>query len=494
MSSMLEDRLYGLTTSEEDPIQINPKIVTTVLGYSGALLLSLNVSAALANVSIGSVTTFMESGTRGVFSKAAYGRAVKNYWKDIGGVLRDVTEQSYGSKTNFLSLEYDALNRGIHTHRDARQGTATLAMDGALGYLNTSAEHFMQSTVMYAVLEDTQVFDAEGKPMGSLLSMYEVKDGALVMTQTPHSLRIGKSNDMLWNDDAKFLVKQRINKVNEDLHGAYSQQNKTQAERYVLGKFAMMFRKWIMPSLIRRWGGMNVVKSALFDFNDDPNKRRKINLDLETSRWDQQLGIETEGFVITTWKFLGALTKDLQNTKKSLAMLRGATYTTPADLADAPDIDVSGIGFGDAYAHAKSQLSEMQLNNLSRMLKEVLAISSLFVLGMALRGLAEGGDEEDENMVYFLAYQTNRLYSELSFYYNPAEFGRILSSPAASVSVFERVIKLVSQILTFNVMEEYETGTRAGDMIMYYRIRDLVPGWKPIEDLTDMKTKYNFFY
>src|SRR5690606_36949879 len=42
----------------------------------------------------------------------------------------------------------------------------------------------------------------------------------------------------------------------EELHGAYSDENRAMASQYMMGRFVIQMRKWIRPGARRRWRGI----------------------------------------------------------------------------------------------------------------------------------------------------------------------------------------------------------------------------------------------
>ena len=78
-------------------------------------------------------------------------------------------------------------------------------------------------------------------------------------------------------------------------------------------------------------------------------------------------------------------------------------------------------------------LEESQINNVRRDLLEMQILAGLFFLITILKGA--GDDDEDRSFAYRYSMRTaDRLYSELTFFFNPSAMGQILISPASSIS------------------------------------------------------------
>jgi hypothetical protein len=80
--------------------------------------------------------------------------------------------------------------------------------------------------------------------------------------------------------------------INQRMYGIYNKADRDAVQRLAIGRMGIMFRKWIKPSLNRRF------KSASY------------NMDLQT--W-------TEGYYVTTGRFLLQLAKELRKSQFDIA-------------------------------------------------------------------------------------------------------------------------------------------------------------------------------
>jgi hypothetical protein len=87
------------------------------------------------------------------------------------------------------------------------------------------------------------------------------------------------------------------------------------------------------------------------------------------------------------------------------------------------------------------------------------------------RLLIDPDDDEREEIqdaygYNFILYEAMRMRSETASYINPLDAYRVMRSPSAMASTFERLIKFSSQVMPWNITEEYkrETGVwKKGD-------------------------------
>jgi hypothetical protein len=102
-------------------------------------------------------------------------------------------------------------------------------------------------------------------------------------------------------------------------------------------------------------------------------------------------------------------------------------------------------------------------------IRKVVGEISIIVALTAIASILTVGDDDDEekkvkqkDMSYihnFLLYQAIRMRSETAAYILPTDLLRILKSPTAMTSTIERAIRLLYQILPWNITEEYERET-----------------------------------
>jgi len=199
-----------------------------------------------------------------------------------------------------------------------------------------------------------------------------------------------KLNDKVanFNADQQAAFKGKAKRILARMHGEYSREGMSAIQMYSFGRMAIMFRKFIVPGAKRRWQG---------------------------KRYNELLGEYTEGNYVTFGRVLPQLMKDLIKLKFEI------------------------------LSKNKSQLTKAELANVIRTLNEIAALSSVIILGMlATRAMED--DDDDKWWLNHLAYQALRIRSELAFFIMPTEAMKILRSPAASMAVFENVVKLLGDL------------------------------------------------
>jgi hypothetical protein len=104
-------------------------------------------------------------------------------------------------------------------------------------------------------------------------------------------------------------------------------------------------------------------------------------------------------------------------------------------------------------------------------IKKVVAEITLIVAFTVIAALLTVDDDDEDkfgnkkkqkDMSYinnFILYQAIRMRSETAAYISPTDILRIVKSPTAMTSSIERAIRLLHQILPWNITEDYERDT-----------------------------------
>ena len=466
-NAMLDDKVFGQSYIPKDFAGLNPKIHNAIMGYTSTVMLAGNVAASFMNVTLGTTLFNIEALVGHHFDKSDWIAAAKGYYggRNILDNLNDIGANQVSSFTNMLSEDYDTMNdfRGKRFDYVDNKWWKKMLSGSTLHGLNNLGEHLNQNLTMYAMLHNVRVknsngeyIDKEGnvvtnkKKAMTLLDAYSVQDGKLVVSPLVKKVNInGRTMD--WGRDAHFAITQRIRHINELLHGAYSQQNRSEMQRHVWGRYMMMMRKWIEPGVRRRWRGFSL---------------GKILRGEDTERfWSQQLNEFEQGAYVTSLAFVRRLMKDLRFWQY--------LFRVPGEWA---------------------QLTEYEKANVQRTVYEV----GISVVGLALAAVAQAAaksapdDTPEEKTLWFFAYEANRLWTELTFYWNPTEALRIIEDPTPTVSIIQDIFNLTSQVF-FNPTERYVQGRRKGELKIQKRVEQVFPVYRHFDRLLNMNETLSFF-
>ena len=468
---MIEGKMYGITSPEADFAGLDPKTWSAILSYTGTVLLSFNFLAGVANISLGQVLTMSEAFGGNYYKGKNLRSAYKFYMSDFGSIVGDVGAGFYGSTTNLLGEYFDALNTFSSLHRTFADNTRfkRLMKTSSLHWLNNSGEHLNHNLTMLSVLQATKATDANGNLIdkhgnivtnedkaANLLDVYKKgeKEARIVKDKSFTHARF-RNKIVPIDANLEYRIKQAIRQINEDLHGAYSEQNRNEAQKYVLGRMVFMLRKWAVRGFKRRWLGGLEAKRAYK--RDQPKTFGK---------WNAQIQDYQEGYYVNLIDFVMRFQRDLRK-----------------------------MGLQAAILSSKGRWSSMnsyEMGNMRKGLTEVAVLISLYIMYGIMKDLAvEESDDNDKWWWYFHTYNTRRLLSEMFVYANPNEAFRILQNPAASVMMMRRMVDVVGQ--AFDPFEEYQGGRRYGDSKMIKKLKDLAPFVNQYERLLNIDEALQFY-
>ena len=497
----IDQRIYGVTRVDPgiELFGVNfMKVVNAWMTYVGMVVLGGNWLSAKANWNLAQALTWIEGMGGEHYTAKDVAMAEKKYMLDLAHIFDDVGRVRPKSKTNLLDEIFDPLNDfnyGKYNYADNARWKRLASLNSA-HFLNNMAEHNVQNLTMYSILNGTKVMankeeyltksGEKTKDRSKAMSLDEayIKEGAkLVLDSNVKYIDSGALGKLRYDKQTRtnakgesYTVNHRRNtdikltnamqQINYDLHGAYSLRNSPPFQRLIIGALALMLRKFLPPAVQRRFtGGMGLIANI-------PKYIKGETEDLEdTTRFRTGTNTLFEGQYITTVKALPKLLKSMF-------------------------IDLTKMQ-RDLQRTDWSKLSKHERANIKRTIGEFGLAVTMFTLGAVFRGAAE--DDDDNVYFYYLSFQANRLYTELAAYVSITEAMRILQSPMASITMIERVKKLIFQLsedVLWNTgeFEKYESGSRKGNYKITKSVKDVIPFWKHAERHKYLSDIVNYYY
>lgn len=238
-----------------------------------------------------------------------------------------------------------------------------------------------------------------------------------------------KSN---WTEKDQFEFSYKVRGVLSRLHGEYTDLGKVALQRGALGRMAFMFRKFIEPGFQRRWGKRDYV---------------------------ERLGGFVEGSYVT---FFQKLMVELWKHKFNV----GASWDT---------------------------LDDHQKANVKRTITEIGFLLLAILVANLMIGKMGDGDDDNEAMLAFVAYQAVRLKSELLFFINPGDTINILRSPMASMSVIENVSRILVTLTSGDPFDKFERGPWKDQLKLAKYATNMVPAYRQIYRIRDIEDQLSWF-
>ena len=431
LSAYLDMVVYGQMKEQEGEINFlgksfdKAKVLDALGRYTAISSLALNVYSGVSNVVYGSGQIRSEAITGEFFDNKHLLRADRIYATNIASVMADMGSINPTSKMGLMFERYNILNNYEEQVGDieaARSRAGRLANTSALFFINHAGEHWMQGRTAIAMMLNTKL--KKGDQEINLWDAYEVVDGKLKLV-----------DGVEWNTTQENRWSMRLFHLNHALHGIYNTIDKSVIQKKALGRLAVMFRKFIRPGFIKRWGHKKYSESG------------------------QRM---TEGNYVTFLRFMKSLMSDLKHMKT-----------------------------------VWNSLSDMEKKNVQRTLIEVGYMIAAFVLIGILSSLS--GDDDDDWAANMTAYQANRLFTELQFYYNPIEALKILKSPSAAVSQIEKLITFLGGMKELATLpfggdlDVIERGSWKGTTKLGKAFWTIIPMGRTIHDIQTPNEKLKFF-
>jgi len=461
MTNILETRFYDIMNHQTklNKVDLN-KAVGYINGVSAFLTLSFNLASGTANVLNANAQIFLESFLKGMTIKSSsVAKANKIYGMNMVDILSDIknpVKKSYVNQVNelFNIRGLFNLSKGNFLKSDILKA----GLDpSSLQVFQDSGEHWIQSIISMSVLDGIKVMDAnnnfidkEGnvvkskKEAASLLDMsIKDKDSGKVhisdkVVYTTHSLLTK------FNEGGKTKIDTLIRKKLYDSLGNYTEIDQPEIFRHAAGKLTMLYRKYLIPMGQARLKGV----SSVFT--------RKEHLTEDQLNYSYALQEYEEGTYTTLTRFILTSLKDR---KLELLMKNW------------------------------DELSEYEIHNIKRAVVELILTNVMLPIAVAfVGGLA--GDDDDEYL-YFLAYQMRRLDTELSQYYSVSESYKILRSPIPSARLIETSASLFIGLFNPNTYTDvYTRGKWKGENKAKIKLEKQLPGLR--EHMREYKSLLNY--
>lgn len=404
LNDFFEMQVYGRYMADEgtfgDTKIDKGKVANFVNRMTSLNTLALNVLSGISNVATGKVMMRIESLSGEFFSERntikadrEYGKAMPAFLAELGNRVKTSKLALWSELFNVLQ-EYETNVREINF--DRKTWFSRMGNSSALFFMNNAGEHWMQHRTSLA-LADAYKMKA---PDGKVVSLWDAME---VVYIDPNNKKLGgklqvkqgytKEDGTEFTKDDIIRFSRKTAAINQRMHGIYNKLDRSAVQRLAIGRMGVMFRKWIKPSLNRRF------KSATYNF------------DMEA--W-------TEGYYRTTGRFLTQLAKELKEGQFALV----ANW---------------------------NNLTNTEKANIKRAITEV----GHFLAVALVLGLIDWSDDKDRPwLVKMIEYQARRLYTELgSMIPGPQLFReglKIVKSPAAGVNTIEDALDLIGLMNPYN--------------------------------------------
>ena len=337
------------------------------------------------------------------FTKSDMAWALKTYTAE-GAAMGDLGKFAPRTKLGQAFQAFDAMNEVTNEIGQKLSSSATkkLIQTNPLMAPQYAIEHQTVGVRMLALMKNTMVKDAKGNPIlnedGSEANLWDMftQDENGMYRIDPRVANVKKN---------EFIAKLHgVNRRANQIKGTF---DRGMAERRAIGKLSLLFRKYFVPGLRKRFG-----HGSPFQV-------------------DYELGSVTRGMYFSFLDYLGQI----------------------------PNRGVFG---------AYQSMSNTDQQNLKRTAYEMAALATTMTIFNVLMGMIDMDDEdEDSYWTVFAAYQARRLQTELLQFIMPGEFVHMAKAPMATTNYVDKYLTVMNQL--FVNYPAYYMGLADEDAIYYQR-------------------------
>ena len=404
LNDFFEMQVYGRYMADEGTFgntKIDKgKVANFVNRMTSLNTLAINVLSGISNVATGKVMMRIESFAGEFYNESntlhadrEYGKALPEYLAEIGNRVKTSKLALWNELFNVMQ-EYETDVKEVNF--DRKTWFSRMFGTSALFLMNNAGEHWMQNRTSLALADAYKMKSPDGKIV-SLWDAMEVvpidknnkKLGAKLQLKQGYT----KEDGSAFTKDDIIAFSRKSAAINQRMHGIYNKADRSAVQRLAIGRMGIMFRKWVKPSLNRRF------KSASY------------NMDLQA--W-------TEGYYVTTGRFLLQLARELRKSQFDIA----------SDWKN---------------------LSRTEKANIKRAVTEV----AHYLAVITVLGLIDWDDKDNRPwLTKMVEYQLRRLKTETGVLIpgKPMvdEGLKIMKSPAAAIQTIQSTLDLIGLINPMN--------------------------------------------
>ena len=423
LNSLYEMNLYSRRRKDEGTVgntNIDKGKLADQLNSITALnTLALNLTAGITNVVTGTSMLRIEAAAKEFMEykdilrgDRAYALAMPEFFKEYGNSVKTNKLSLFDELFNVMQ-EYEGQIK--NTNFDRKKWYSRMFEMDTLFFMNNCGEHWLQNRTALGLAYSYKMKDDKGNETNlwdaltvEYLDKQHPEYGAKLVIKEGYT----KPDGSEFGDDDIYEFTRKAAAINQRMHGIYNKEDMSAIQAVGLGRMALLFRKYLVPSVDRRF------RKAIY------------NYDLKS--WE-------EGYYNTAGKFLLQLGKDLKAHKLNITL-------------------------------AWNNLTEPQKANIKRAGTEVGYLLAILA-GITLLG---GGDVDRKSRSFFLnelELQLKRQRAEIgSLVPSPMlanEALKIIKSPAAGVDTIEDMLGTLGILNPWNWTTEMQSGRYKGHSKAY---------------------------
>lgn len=438
INDFFQMHLYGKLQKEEGGLfgtKISKRKAANMINAAASYSqMAFNFQQRISNIGAGMMNILVETAGKGAFNAASFAWATKEYLKHTSRRILDTGALESDDKLSLFAERYDLhQNNGKFSPNDSfRKGRLSRIVNTNLLFAGLNAgEDYLALTTALAIAKNTKVKNAQGKEE-TFWDAFEVKytddankTGAYLQIKSGYTMADGSPI----NKEAEEKFAKLVIGTNFRLQGIYNSDDKSAIQQYAFGSLVIMYRKWIHPALVRRYGAAG---------------------------YNPLTGTEGEGYWRTLGKWIGESFKetftDEEGNRVAMNIIRRIRQT-----------------FTNMQLN-KSKMTDYEKSNIARALVELYAVMGVSLALTLHSKFAPGKDDDDDDFSGWFTsmaiYQLFRLRNELgSVAPTPLiirEIENTLSSPIAAMDPMRRMMRIPLLLWPGTYQDEVKSGAFKG--------------------------------
>ena len=429
IDGFIDKFFYGVNI--QDPSKWT-KALQSLITWTSIKALTVNVKGMIANYAVGKLQLIIEAAGDIIDTSDLMWADAKvfgdNTFGAVGRIVDFVTN-NVNSKSVLLAQRFDPLVENYEelAHQRYHRGVLThlLARDYRfIGY--GAGEHMLHFTGMYAVLHHEKIkINGEEASLYDAFSVGNKKDGNSELIINPNATYTNEEGQDVPIDDTYLnKVKDKIKYLNQTCHGSMDEASRGVVSQYMLGRFALNLRNWMVEHYSRRYRGKH---------------------------YDYTMKQEREGYWYTVKNFMFTLASDIFKFER------------------------------EAKLHWKD-MSPMQKSNIRRAQRELEMFATLLIAGFAM---GEPNDWKRNMWMRMLLYQTKRAELEVRASIpvgTVLEMQTMINKPFAATNAWKSLLYPVFGLGDIGIT--IKSGRHAGENKYLRNVaKYTIPFWSQFEEL-----------
>lgn len=519
-----------------------------IQNITSAKYMAFNVPGGIANISIGFTNIMGESFAEDFFNNSDLLKGINRYRQSSLKFLYDMYKDTSTDKTVALSKKFDVVDIDAILERKTNEKTSEYAqrVRNSLYSLQSGGEHFMQNSVLFAMLNSHKIFtDVDGKVRIGSLSNYIVNKEIEALRQ------VLSSNEDYLNRFNAFVKRIKNNLYTLEQYDKFkldyiTEFLKTLNDKKITDSYIKTRNKLVDEAKKEFDNIKDTIESQLI-FNKDnyelspdskitqkqladfKNKVVYVNKKIHgvydkigaaklESHWYGGLVMQYHKHIypgiMKRFRIKGYYNEITQNVERGSYVTLARFMTTEfKGIGDKINNSESNIALASIQEVVKATINTFmnlkfnyqmlplwERRNLKRVLGDLSGVVSAMLLGIAIYGFTDDDELKDNDLYALGIYLADRLLSESSMY-TPwgavSEVSTSISNPIAGWGIFKDTYKgllLVSDMLfneEFN--PNYTRGLYAGENKFKVLLYKNTPIWRIIKRLQNMSENNNYY-